>query len=80
MKLTIDIDITNNKALALLNYIKTLDFIKIQEKEDTQEYSLSDEQIQIVEDRKQKHISNKSKSYKWDEIKEELRSSNNKTD
>ena len=29
MKLTIDIDINNNKALALLNYLKTLDFIKI---------------------------------------------------
>jgi hypothetical protein len=32
MKLTINIDLTNNKAIALLNYIKTLDFINIEEK------------------------------------------------
>jgi hypothetical protein len=32
MKLTINIDISNHKAIALLNYIKTLDFINIEEK------------------------------------------------
>jgi len=31
MKFTIDIDINNSKALALLNYIKTLDFINIED-------------------------------------------------
>lgn len=31
MKLTINIDISNSKAIALLNYIKTLDFISIEE-------------------------------------------------
>ena len=29
MRFTIDIDTSNNKALALINYIRTLDFIKI---------------------------------------------------
>jgi len=29
MRFTIDIDTSNNKALALINYIWTLDFIKI---------------------------------------------------
>ena len=44
MKVILDIDVSNGKALALLNYIRTLDFIKIQEKDsDTDEYSLSDE-------------------------------------
>jgi hypothetical protein len=37
MKLTIDIDLSNNKALALLNYIKTLDFINIEESKLTSE-------------------------------------------
>ena len=32
MKLTINIDLSNHKAIALLNYIKTLDFINIEEK------------------------------------------------
>ncbi|RLD58341.1 MAG: hypothetical protein DRJ05_08195 [Bacteroidetes bacterium] len=32
MIVTLDIDTTNTKALALLNYIKTLDFISVGEK------------------------------------------------
>lgn len=40
MKFTIDIDLSNTKAVALLNYIKTLDFIRINEHD-------SDEQIPI---------------------------------
>ncbi len=75
MKLTIDIDITNNKALALINYIRTLDFISINEKIDTPEYALTSEQIEILEERKQKHINGQSKSYNWNDIKKELRSS-----
>lgn len=31
MKLTINIDLSSNKAIALLNYIKTLEFINIEE-------------------------------------------------
>ena len=34
MKLTLDIDINNNKALALLNYLRTLDFIEISKTND----------------------------------------------
>ena len=75
MILTIDIDITNKKALALINYIKTLDFISIKEKEYTPEYSLTSEQVEIIEDRRQKHINNESKSHNWNDIKKELRSS-----
>ena len=75
MRLTIDIDITNNKAIALINYIRTLDFISINEKIDTPEYALASEQIEILEERKQKHINGESKSYNWNDIKKELRSS-----
>lgn len=31
MRFTINLDISNSKALALLNYIKTLDFINVEE-------------------------------------------------
>ena len=34
MKLTLDIDTNNNKAIALLNYLRTLDFIKISKSTD----------------------------------------------
>lgn len=47
MKLTIDIDITNSKALALLNFLKTLDFIEIKKAADWWE-ELSQEQINAV--------------------------------
>ena len=35
MKITLDIDTSDSKALALLNYIRTLDFISIGEKVET---------------------------------------------
>lgn len=72
MKLTIEIDINNSKALALLNYIKTLDFISISEDENPQEYKLNREQISIIQERRQKHLDGTSKSYSWEEIKEDL--------
>ena len=59
--------------MALLNYIRTLDFINIKEKE--QDYSLTDQQITILKERKQKHLNGKSKSYAWEDIKEELNNS-----
>ena len=70
IQLTLDIDTNNNKAQAFVDFIKTLDFIKI--KEEPREYSLSEEQIQILEERKQKHLNKESKSNKWPEIKDEL--------
>ena len=73
MKLTLDIDISNNKALALINYIRTLDFISIKESEYTHENSLTSEQTKILKDRKQKHINNESSSFNWEDIKQELK-------
>ena len=73
MRLIIDIDITNNKALALLNYIKTLDFISINEEDNITEYALSDEQKNMLNERKQKHLNDESKSYSWDDIKKGIK-------
>lgn len=52
-----------------------MDFIKIKEKDSPEEYTLTKKQINILEERKQRHINKKSDSYSWDEIKEELRDS-----
>ncbi len=73
MKFTIDIDITNNKALAFLNYIRTLEFISIKEKDSTTEYILTEEQTDLLRERKQKHLNGESKSYSWNDIKKELK-------
>ncbi len=73
MRLTIDIDITNNKALALLNYIRTLEFISISEKDNITEHALTDEQTDMLNERKQKHLSGESKSFSWNDIKKELK-------
>lgn len=45
MRITLDIDTTNNKAIALVNYLKTLDFIKFEEGT----YSLSELQKQAID-------------------------------
>lgn len=45
MLVTVKLDMSNAKASALLNYIKTLDFVYIDEK-----YTLSDAEKQAVEE------------------------------
>ena len=71
MILTLNIDINNNKAKAFLDFIKTLDFIKIKE-DNTDDFTLTQEHINILDERKQKHLKKESKSFNWDEIKSEL--------
>ena len=75
MLLTLDIDLSNKKAQAFIDFIQTIDFIKIKDEKDADVYALSEKQINVLEERKQRHISKKSKSYSWKEIQEELRAS-----
>ena len=77
MLITIEIDTSSNKAQAFIDFIKTIDFIKIKDRESPEEYALTKKQINILEERKQRHINKESKSYSWDEITEELRNSSN---
>ena len=70
----------NIKDLSKLSFftelIKNLDFVSIKEITDTKDdeltYSLTEEQIDIIKERKQKHLYGKSKSYSWEEIKNDL--------
>ncbi len=75
MLLTLDIDLSNKKAQAFIDFVQTIDFIKIKEKEHPEAYTLTEKQLNVLEERKQRHISKKSKSFSWEEIQEELRSS-----
>ena len=74
-QITLDIkDI--NKLSFFTELIKNLDFVSIKEISNIEEneltYSLTNEQIDIIKERKQKHFNAKSKSYSWEEIKKDL--------
>ena len=75
MLITLEIDTNSKKAQAFIDFIKTIDFIEIKEQENPKDYALNEKQINILEERKQKHVDKKSESYSWEEIKEELRDS-----
>jgi hypothetical protein len=62
-------DLTNPKAKAFLDYIKTLDFITVDATE-IQTYVLTDEHLQILEERRDNRLSGKSTSSSWDEVKD----------
>ncbi len=62
---TFTIDESSDKARALLEYLRTLEFVK---EESTEEFALSDEQLEILKERRANHLSGKSKSYSLDEV------------
>lgn len=62
---TFRIDDSTDKGKALLEYLATLDFVY--EEENT--YTLSEEQISIVEERRENRVKGKSKTHSWDKIR-----------
>ncbi len=62
-------DEKNPKAIAFLEYIRTLDFIEFDEEMD---YQLSDEQISLVKERREKYSSNHQQSSTWEEVKKKI--------
>lgn len=65
---TVHIDDSTSKGKALLDYILTLDFVEV----DKDEFTLTEEHIKILDERRNKHLSGESKSYSWDEVKNSL--------
>lgn len=66
--ITVHIDDSSSRGKALLNYILTLDFVEV----DQDDVVLTEEQLKILDERRVNHISGKSKSYSWDEVKSSL--------
>jgi len=66
--ITIQIDDSTSKGKALLEYLLTLDFVKVEK----DEFVLTEEHLKILDERRKNHISGKSKSYSWDEVKNSL--------
>lgn len=65
---TFHIDDSNNEAKALMEYLRTLEFVK----EDNNEYVLTEEHLAILEERRNNRMSGKSTTYSWEEVKESL--------
>jgi hypothetical protein len=75
MQLTINIDTSSIKAQAFIDFIKTLDYIKITENVYEESFVLTDGQKSILDERKQRHLKKESKSYIWGDVMYELRNS-----
>jgi hypothetical protein len=72
MIITLNIDTSSSQAKAFIEFIKTLDFIKIDDKDSDENFALSVKQKKILDQRKQKHLTHESKSFQWEDIKKEL--------
>ncbi len=65
---TFHVDDSSDKAQALLQFLRTLEFVK----EDKSDFVLTDEHLAILEERRVNHLSGKSKSYTLDEVLDSL--------
>lgn len=65
---TFHVDDSSDKAQALLQFLRTLEFVK----EDNGDFVLTDEHLAILEERRANHLSGKSKSYTLDEVLDSL--------
>ncbi len=74
MVYTLKIDDSNAKANALLIYLKTLDFVDVEEIEH-EDFVLTEEHLKIVNETRQNHLSGRSKSYSWEELVHNARKS-----
>ncbi|MFT5778062.1 MAG: hypothetical protein ACI837_001010 [Crocinitomicaceae bacterium] len=65
---TIKIDDSSNKAQALLEFLLTLDFVN----ENNDDYVLTAEQHKTLQERRENHLSGKSKSHSWEDVRNSL--------
>lgn len=66
---TFHIDSSNPFAKSLIDFLATLDFVK-HENNSVSEFELSDEQLEIINERRENRISGKSTTHSWDEVKD----------
>jgi tRNA G37 N-methylase TrmD len=68
MRYTFSIDESSEKALALLQYLRTLEFVK----EETPEFTLSDEHKKILQERRVNYVAGNGKTYSLKEVMDSL--------
>lgn len=74
MTKTFQIDESNPGAKKLLEYLRSLNFVK---EIDSQEYSLTKEHLNILQDRESKYLLGKKPTHTFDEVAEFARKSKN---
>jgi putative addiction module component (TIGR02574 family) len=67
---TIHIDDSSSKAKALLEFLRTFDFVK---EEESEEFVLSAEHKKILDRRVENHLSGKSETFSWEEVQAYVR-------
>lgn len=63
---TFHIDDSNEKAKALLEFLRTLEFVK----EDSREFVLTEQHLEILEDRRSDRMNRKTKTHSWEDVKD----------
>lgn len=63
---TFHIDDSNEKAKALLEFLRTLEFVK----EDSSEFVLTEQHLEILEERRSDRMSGKTQTHSWDDVKD----------
>ncbi|PHR22263.1 MAG: hypothetical protein COA38_18240 [Fluviicola sp.] len=63
---TFHIDDSNDKAKALLDFLRTLEFVK----EDNNEFVLTEKHLAILEERRSDRLSGKTQTHSWDDVKD----------
>lgn len=66
---TFYIDDSDSQAQALIDYLLTLDFVDVDMND---ECTLTENQIQVLKERRESYLSGKSKTRSWEDIKKEL--------
>jgi len=63
---TFHIDDSSDQAQALLDFLRTLEFVK----EEENEFVLTDEHLAILQERRNNRMSGKSQTHSWSEVKD----------
>lgn len=66
---TFYIDDSDSQAQALIDYLLTLDFVNVDLND---ECTLTENQIQILKERRESYLSGKSRARFWDDVKKQL--------
>jgi hypothetical protein len=70
-------DSSNPKVKAFLEYIRTLDFVK-EDKIENQEFVLTEEHLEILNERRKDRLEGKSQTHSWEEVKDFARNRHSK--
>lgn len=65
------LEINDKLYKTFLSFIQTLDYVKIQEDCDEM-FELSENQLQLLEERKESYLKEKSKVVEWEEVRKKL--------